>query len=155
MKVFQGARHGKGLKVAVIVARFNSFITEGLKEGALRALRENGVAERDITLVYCPGAFEVPAAARACVVKNRFRAVICLGAVVRGETDHYHYICDAVTRGLGRLSLESPVPVLFGVLTCQSVKLARARAGKNRRNKGYETALAALEMVNLFKALKP
>jgi 6,7-dimethyl-8-ribityllumazine synthase len=147
----KGEINGKGMKIALVVSRFNDFITEGLKEGALKGLKDNNVDDSDISVIYCPGSFEIPVVARACVSGGKFHAVICLGAVIRGETDHYDYVCQGVTNGISRVSLESPVPVLFGVLTCQNVELAMERAGQGKNNKGYETALAALEMINILK----
>ncbi len=155
MKEINGQPDGRGAHVAVVVARFNNFITESLKAGAIRALVENGVIESDIDILYCPGALELPAVARICVQQDKFQAVIALGAVIRGETDHYDYVCRGVTDGLVRLNLKSPIPIIFGVLTCQNIELARARADIGRTNKGYESALAALEMIDLYRQIRP
>ncbi|MFH1759529.1 MAG: 6,7-dimethyl-8-ribityllumazine synthase [bacterium] len=153
-KEIRGSIKGEGLKIAVIVASFNSFITNGLRQGAENGLVENGVSDSDITVIRCPGSFEIPFITQRCISKGLFDAVITLGAVIQGETDHYSYVCDAVTQGITQISLKSPIPVIFGILTCQNVELAQARAGDNRKNKGYECALAALEMADLIRQIE-
>jgi 6,7-dimethyl-8-ribityllumazine synthase len=134
--------------IAIAVSEFNTDVCAGLLAGCWAALLESGISEHDIDVTRIPGAFELPAAAARLSEQPGVQAVITLGAVIRGETDHYHYISEAVTRGLMQVTLRSPVPVLFGVLTCQNVELARARSEPTgRRNKGYEVGMAAVSMI--------
>ena len=140
-----------GLRVAVIVARFNAEITERLLAGALAALDEHGAAKSDVTVLRVPGAWELPQAAARAVALERFDAVVTLGCVVRGETPHFDYVCQEATLGLGAVARASPIPVVFGVLTTNDLAQARARAGAGADNKGYETALAAVEMVAVYR----
>lgn len=149
MRTLEGAFAGQGRRFGVVVSRFNGFVTEGLLKGALDALLRHGVEEGDITVARVPGAFEIPAVARRLADPARCDAVICLGAVIRGGTPHFDHICSAVTRGVSQVALDSPVPVLFGVLTTNTVEEAIERAG-TKANKGAEAALAALEMTSLF-----
>ena len=135
--------------IAIAVSEFNAKIAEGLLEGCRTALLENGYHSDQIIIVRVPGAFELPTTAKRLSQRQGIRAVITLGAVIRGETDHYHYISTAVSTGIMQVTLESPVPVLFGVLTCQDGNLARARSTPgNRQNKGYEVGLAAAQMTS-------
>lgn len=151
--------HGAGLRVAVVVSRFNSAVTSRLEAGALRALAAAGVAPNDAAVVRVPGAFEIPATARRLARSGRFDAVVCLGAVIRGETDHYEYVCRAVTDGLTRLAQDASewgrhgVAVSFGVLTARDVAQAMARAGGPAGDKGADAALAALEVCALWQRL--
>lgn len=140
---------GHGRKVAVVVARFNEEVTRRLLDGARETLRERGVADGDIEVVWVPGAFELPLACKWLAESGRHDAIVALGAVIRGETDHYDYICDRAAAGILEAGLRSGVPVAFGVLTCATPDLATARAGGEAGNKGVEAALAALEMANL------
>lgn len=144
---------GRGRKVAVAVARFNEEVTGRLLEGALAALQERGVAEGDIQVVRVPGAFELPLACKWLADSGRHDAVIALGAVIRGETDHYDYICSEAAAGVLRAGLDAGVPVALGVLTCATPELAMARAGGEAGNKGREAALAALEMAGIRSLL--
>ena len=135
--------------IAIAVSEFNAEVSSGLLAGCRSALLESRIAEQDIEVIWLPGAFELPAAAARLSLRPGVRAVITLGAIIRGETDHYHYISEAVTRGLMQVTIDSPVPVLFGVLTCQNVELARARSVLNGdSNKGYEVGLAAVAMMS-------
>lgn len=138
--------NGRGRAIAVVAARFNSVITESLREACVRTLKSHGASVR---VVPVPGAFELPLVARRLARSKKFDAVIALGCIIRGETPHDRYIAMEVTRGLGQVALETDVPILFGVLTPLNVRQARARAGKGSSNKGEEAALAALEMANL------
>ena len=124
--------------ITIIQSEFNSKITSGLLSGCLKALKDNGYNDKDVTIVKVPGAFEIPAAIKKSIQKSNPKIVIALGCVIKGETDHYHYICDAVSNGVMRLTLESDIPILFGVLTCQNAELAYARSSNNKKNKGYE-----------------
>jgi 6,7-dimethyl-8-ribityllumazine synthase len=149
MPVLEGSTDGAGLRVAVVVARWNSFVTNKLLEGALAALRECGLSEEDITTAWVPGAFEVPTAARWAAESGRFDAIVCLGAVIRGETAHFEYVAGGATDGIGRVSQDTGVPVVFGVLTVDSVQQAMDRAGGKDGHKGEEAARTAVEMATL------
>lgn len=145
---------GIGLKVGIAVARFNEVVTGRLLAGALQACREAGVAETDITVVHVPGAFELPQACAWLATAKKCDAVAALGAVIRGETSHYDYVCTAATDGCLRATLDTNVPIAFGVLTCEDLGQALARAGGDSGNKGNDAVLAALEMAQLSRALK-
>jgi len=142
---------GAGQKIGIVVSRFNDFITQRLRDGAVDCLVRHGVQDQDIEVVKVPGAFEIPMAAKRMVARNKYDAVICLGAVIRGSTPHFEYVSGEASKGIGTLALESPIPILFGVLTTNNLEQAIERAGSKSGNKGWETALAAIEMVNLFK----
>ncbi len=152
-RMLVGAFDGRGLKMAVVVSRFNDFISERLLHGALDCLVRHGVADGEVTVVYVPGALEIPVAARRLALSKRYDAVICVGAVIRGETGHYDQVCAEVARGVAAAALESGKPVTFGVLTTETLHQAIERAGAKGGNKGWDAALAAIEMVSLFKAL--
>ena len=143
-----------GGRFAVIVSRFNEAITSRLREGARRALAEAGAADDRVEVFSAPGAFELPQAARSVAETGRFDAIVCLGCVIRGDTPHFEYICDAAAHGLMDASGETGVPMAFGVLTTDSWEQAEARAGDGRDNKGFEAAAAALEMAALFRSLR-
>lgn len=143
----------KDTKIAIVAARFNEFITAKLLGGALDGLTRHGLSEDNIAVAWTPGAFELPLAAAKMVKSGKYDAVICIGAVIRGNTDHYDYVCAEVSKGIAAVSLAAEVPVLFGVLTCDTIEQAIERAGTKAGNKGYDCALAALEMVNLLKEL--
>ena len=149
----EGRLDGSGIKVAIILSRFNSFVTDRLLSGALDGLVRHGVSENEIDVYRCPGAFEIPAAAKRVIETKKHDAVICLGAVIRGETPHFDYIAGESAKGVGHLSLNSDVPVIYGILTTETVDQAVDRAGGKSGNKGYDAAIAAIEMVNLFKKL--
>lgn len=153
-KVFEGQLDARGLKFALIVSRFNSFVTERLLAGALDALQRTGAAEADIEIVRVPGSWEMPAAAAALARQKRFDAIVCLGAVIRGETPHFDYIAAEAAKGLAQVSLETGVPVAFGVLTTNTLEQAIDRAGAKGGNKGYEAAMTAIEMANLLRSLR-
>ncbi|MGH2627946.1 MAG: 6,7-dimethyl-8-ribityllumazine synthase [Anaerolineales bacterium] len=154
MAELEGSLDGAGLRVCVVVARWNSFVTAKLLEGALSGLRERGVRGEDVTTAWVPGAFEVPTAAKWAAASGRFDAVICLGAVIRGETAHFEYVAGGAAEGIGQVSLSTGVPVIFGVLTVDSVEQAMDRAGGKDGHKGDEAAQAAIEMANLRRLLQ-
>jgi 6,7-dimethyl-8-ribityllumazine synthase len=147
------AREAAGLHVAVLAARFNSEITDRLVEGAERALLEHGASAADIETIRVPGAWELPQAAARAAEAGRFDAIVALGCVIRGDTPHFEYVCAEASRGLGAVARTARVPVAFGVLTTDDAEQARARAGAGPDNKGYEAALAALEMVSVYRVL--
>jgi 6,7-dimethyl-8-ribityllumazine synthase len=153
MRTIEGKLMGQGLKFALVVSRFNSFITERLLDGALDCLRRNGVADADLTVVRVPGAWEIPLTAKKLVGQNAYDAVICLGAVIRGATPHFDYVAAEVSKGVAQVTLDSGVPVLFGVLTTDTLEQAVERAGSKAGNKGFEAAQAAMEMANLMREL--
>lgn len=153
MKTHQGGPDGSGLHVALVVSRFNSVVTERLLQGALGFLRSSGVAEDAIEVARVPGAFEIPLAAQAFADRGRVSAVICLGAVIRGETPHFEYISQAVFHSLAQISTQHRLPVALGVLTTNTLEQALARAGDDAGNKGREAAQTAIEMANLRKLL--
>lgn len=148
-----GSLEGGGLRFAIVVSRFNRSVTGPLLAGALEALAAHGVADGDIIVVHVPGAFEIPFAAQELGRRGRYQALICLGAVVRGETPHFDYICAEVTRGVGRIVDQQRIPVGFGVLTTDTIEQALARAGAGHGNKGYEAAVTAIEMAQLARLL--
>jgi 6,7-dimethyl-8-ribityllumazine synthase len=150
----RGAVDASGLRVAVLVARFNARVTERLLSGALEALVDHGAAPSDVTTLHVPGAWELPQAAARAVDAGRFDAIVTLGCVIRGETPHFDFVCQEASLGLGAVARASEIPVVFGVLTTDDEGQALARAGEGRDNKGYEAALAALEMVPVYRALR-
>jgi len=153
LRQWEGSTRGTGFRFGIILSRFNQSITDPLLNGALRVLEEQGVSPEDIEIVKVPGAFEIPGAAKKLGLLGRFHALICLGAVIQGETPHFHYISAEVSRGIGQLSLELGLPVIFGVLTTDSMEQAIARSG-SEVNKGAEAAMAAIEMAHLYQKLK-
>jgi 6,7-dimethyl-8-ribityllumazine synthase len=152
-KVLEGKIDAKGLKFGLVVSRFNHFINDHLLEGALDALTRNGAEEKDLSIVKVPGAFEIPLAAKRMANSRMYDAVICLGCVIRGATPHFEYISAEVAKGIAKVSLESGVPVSFGVITVDNLEQAIERAGTKAGNKGWDAALSAIEMVNLFKTM--
>jgi 6,7-dimethyl-8-ribityllumazine synthase len=148
-------REAAGLRIAVIAARFNAHITDRLVEGATRALVERGATSSDIETIRVPGAWELPQAAARAVEADRFEAIVALGCVIRGETPHFDYVCTEATLGLGAVARSARIPVAFGVLTTDDEAQARARAGDGPDNKGYEAASAVLEMISVFRRLRP
>jgi 6,7-dimethyl-8-ribityllumazine synthase len=152
-KIIQGDLSGKGLKFGIIAARFNDFITSRLVDGALDGLQRHGVAEADIEIVRVPGAYEIPLAARMLAQSRKFHAIICLGAVIRGATPHFEYVSAEVSKGVASVSLETGLPVIFGVLTTDTIEQAIERAGTKSGNKGWDAALSAIEMANVMKQL--
>jgi 6,7-dimethyl-8-ribityllumazine synthase len=153
VKIIEGNLDAAGKRFGIVVSRFNSLITDSLLKGALDCLKRNGASEENILVIYVPGAFEVPVAARKLVQKEDIDAVICLGAVIRGETPHFEYIASDVAKGLGRLAYESDKPVSFGILTTDSLEQALERAGAKGGNKGWQAALATLEMLSVYQQI--
>lgn len=151
MPTLIGAHDGRGLRIAIVVAQFNSFITEPLLRGAERTLDSLGVPADQRTVAWVPGAFEIPVVARRFAVNGQVDAVICLGCVIRGETSHYDYVCQGVTEGVLKAGLDTGVPVLFGVLTTDTAAQARARSGDGPGNKGADCAVGAVEMASLLR----
>ena len=153
MNVLEGIYEGKGLKIAIVASRFNEFIVNKLVGGAEDCLRRHGVEEDDIALAWVPGAFEIPLVAKKLANSGKYDAVICVGAVIRGSTSHYDYVCAEVSKGIASVSLESGIPVMFGVLTTDTIEQAIERAGTKAGNKGYDCALGALELASLLKKI--
>ncbi|PLS15989.1 6,7-dimethyl-8-ribityllumazine synthase [Bacillus sp. M6-12] len=152
-KVFEGNLVGSGLKVGIVVGRFNELITSKLLGGAMDGLKRHGVSEDDIDVAWVPGAFELPLIAKKLVNTGQYDAVIGLGTVIRGSTTHYDYVCNEAAKGIASVSLETGVPVIFGVLTTENIEQAIERAGTKAGNKGYDAAVSAIEMANLQKAI--
>lgn len=152
MKTFEGNLIGSGLKVAIVVARFNDFITSRLLGGAEDGLKRQGVEESNIDVAWVPGAFELPLVAKKLAESKNYDAVITLGTVIRGATTHYDYVCSETAKGVSHASLSTGVPVIFGVLTTETIEQAIERAGTKAGNKGYEAAVSAIEMANLLRA---
>lgn len=152
-EVFQGSLIGTGLKFGVVVSRFNEFITTRLLEGAKDALLRHGVAEADIDIAWTPGSFEIPLVAKKMATSGRYNAVICLGAIIRGDTPHFEYIAAEVTKGIATTSLETGIPIVYGVITTENLEQAIERAGTKAGNKGAQAAQAAIEMANLMRTL--
>ncbi len=150
MKIYEGSLQASGKKFGIIVARFNAFIAERLLDGALDTLRRSGVEDNDIEVVKVPGAYEIPLLAKKMVEGGRYDAVICLGAVIRGATAHFDYVAGEVAKGIAQVSLEAGIPVIFGVLTTDTIEQAIERAGTKAGNKGSDCAAAAIEMANLL-----
>lgn len=150
-KSLEGKLDAKGLKVGLLVSRFNSFVCERLVEGALDALIRHGASDADISIARVPGAFEIPAAARQMARSGNYDAIVCLGAVIRGATPHFDYVSAEVSKGVATVSMEADIPVTFGVLTTDTLEQAIERAGSKAGNKGFDAAVAAVEMANLYK----
>lgn len=153
MKIYSGDLVAKGAKIAIVASRFNEIITNKLLSGAIDALTRHDVGENDIEIAWVPGAFEIPVVAKKMAESGRYDAVICLGAVIRGATSHYDYVCAEVSKGIAQVSLVTGVPVIFGVLTTDNIEQAVERAGSKAGNKGAECAASAIEMVNLLRSL--
>lgn len=154
VKRLEGKLDATGLKCALVVSRFNNFLTDKLVEGALDCLVRHGAAEKDQTVAHVPGAIEIPATAARLVATGKYDAVVCLGAVVRGATPHFDYVASESAKGIAKLSMESSTPVIFGVITTDTLEQAVERAGTKSGNKGWDAALGAIEMVNLYRAIK-
>jgi 6,7-dimethyl-8-ribityllumazine synthase len=154
MRTIEGVPLGKGFRFAIVVSRFNDFVTDRLEAGALRALTAGGTSSDDITIVRVPGAFEIPAAARHAALSGRFDGIVCLGCVIRGDTPHFEYIASAVAHGIADAAGATGIPMTFGVLTTNSVEEAIERAGEGPSNKGWEAAAAAMEMVVVVAGLR-
>lgn len=153
MHKIEGKLIANGMKFGIVAARFNEFIVSKLIGGAEDALLRHGADGDDITLAWVPGAFEIPTAAKRMAQSGKYDAVICLGTVIRGATSHYDYVCNEVSKGIAHVSLETGVPVMFGVVTTENIEQAVERAGTKAGNKGYDAAVAAIEMVDLIKKL--
>ena len=153
MNVYEGSLVSQGIKVGIVAARFNEFIVSKLVSGALDGLKRHDVKDEDIDVAWVPGAFEIPLIASKMANSGKYDAVICLGAVIRGATSHYDYVCNEVSKGVAQAGLNSGVPVLFGVVTTENIEQAIERAGTKAGNKGYDCALGAVEMVNLIKGM--
>ena len=152
-RIIQGKLDARGSRFAVIISRFNSLISDRLLSGALDALERHGAAPDDITIVWVPGSFEIPSITKKVALSQKYDAVICLGALLRGETPHFEYLSSAVTKELGEIGLEAGIPVINGVLTCNTMEQAVDRAGLKTGNKGFDASVAAIEMIQLMKQL--
>lgn len=153
MNVLEGKLVAEGMKIGIVCARFNEFITSKLLGGAMDALVRHGVADSDVDVAWVPGAFEIPVAAQRMAQSKKYDAIICLGAVIKGATSHYDYVCAEVSKGVASVSLQFGLPVMFGVLTTDNIEQAIERAGTKAGNKGYDCALSAIEMANLFRQI--
>ena len=153
MNTLEGKLVATDMKVGIVAGRFNEFITSKLVGGAMDGLLRHDVKDEDVDIAWVPGAFEIPLVASKMAKSGKYDAVICLGAVIRGDTTHYDYVCNEVSKGIATVSLESGIPVMFGVLTTENIEQASARAGSKGGNKGYECALGAVEMVNLLRTI--
>ena len=149
-RTLEGDLNGQGLAIAIVVARFNGIVTGYLLDGAREALRRHGVADDDVDVAWVPGSFEIPLVAKRLGDTGRYAAVICIGAVIRGETDHYDHVAGSVTSGIARVGLDTGVPTIFGVLTTDTVEQALNRSGLKAGNNGYDAAVAAIEMATLL-----
>jgi len=154
MNIFEGKLVSKEIRVGIVAARFNEFITSKLLSGALDGLKRHDVSEDEIDVAWVPGAFEIPLIASKMAKSGKYDAVICLGAVIRGSTSHYDYVCNEVSKGIAQTALASGVPVMFGVLTTENIEQAIERAGTKAGNKGFDCAEGAIEMVNLLQQIK-
>ena len=152
-KVFQGMLLGEGLKFGVVVSRFNEFVTRKLLDGAQDALLRHGVSEGDIDIAWVPGSFEIPLVVKKLAQTNKYDGIICLGAVIRGETPHYEYIAAEVTKGIAKIGLDTGLPITYGVITADSLEQAIERAGTKAGNKGFDAAVDAIEMANLLRSV--
>ena len=153
MKKIEGNVVADGIKIGIVAARFNEFIVSKLVGGAEDGLVRHGVNTDDVILVWVPGSFEIPVVAKKMALSGKYDAVICLGAVIRGQTSHYDYVCAEVSKGIAQTSMEAGIPVMFGILTTDTIEQAIERAGTKAGNKGYDCALGAIEMVNLMRQL--
>ncbi|MDR1701026.1 MAG: 6,7-dimethyl-8-ribityllumazine synthase [Lachnoclostridium sp.] len=151
MKIFEGKFISKEIRIGIVAARFNEFITNKLLSGAMDGLKRHNINEDDIDVAWVPGAFEIPLIASKMAKSGRYDAVICLGAVIRGSTTHYDYVCSEVSKGIAHISLDTGIPVMFGILTTENIEQAIERAGTKSGNKGFDCALGAIEMVNLIR----
>ncbi len=152
-KTIEGKLDAKGSRFAIVVSRFNSFISDRLLNGTMDALTRNGAAQEDVTVVWVPGSFEIPLAAKRLAQSQKFDAVICLGALIRGDTPHFDHLASAVTKELAAVGLETSMPVVYGILTCNTMEQAVERAGLKSGNRGFDAALTAIEMIQVMKQL--
>lgn len=153
VKKIEGKLDAKGLKISLVVSRFNEFISNKLVEGALDCLRRHGIKEEDLRIVWVPGSFEIPLVAKTLALKKEDDAIIALGAVIRGGTDHYTYVASEMAKGIANASLDTGIPIIFGVLTTDSIEQAIERAGTKMGNKGFEAALSAIELAHVMKSI--
>ncbi len=154
MKTYEGKLVSRDLKIGIITARFNEFITSKLLGGAVDALVRHEVKEENIEIAWVPGAFEIPLIASKMAKSKKYDAIICLGAVIRGSTTHYDYVCNEVSKGIAHVSINSDIPVMFGVLTTENIEQAIERAGTKAGNKGFDCAVGAIEMINLIREIE-
>lgn len=154
MKKFEGNVIGGKIRIGIVAARFNEFIVSKLVSGAIDGLSRHGVEDENIDVAWVPGAFEIPLIAKKMAKSGKYDAVICLGAVIRGATTHYDYVCSEVSKGIANVGLESEIPVMFGVITTENIEQAIERAGSKAGNKGYDCAIGAIEMINLIKNIE-
>lgn len=154
MKVYEGNLIPKDIRVGIIVARFNEFITNKLLGGAIDGLKRHSISEDNIDVAWVPGAFEIPLIASKMAKSGKYDAVICLGAIIRGSTSHYDLVCNECAKGIAQVSMNSDIPVMFGVITTENIEQAIERAGSKAGNKGYECALGAIEMINLIHEIE-
>lgn len=154
MRTFEGKLVGKGLKFAIVVSRFNEVVTKELLEGALDCLRRHDVQSEDIEVFWTPGSFEIPVTAKKLAELGQYDAIICLGCLIRGDTPHFDFLSAEVTKGVAQVSLEHSLPVIFGILTADTLEQAIERSGAKQGNKGFQAALSAIEMANLFKEME-
>lgn len=153
MNIYEGNFNGKQMKIGIVAARFNEFITSKLLSGAIDCLERHDISTEDIDVAWVPGAFEIPLVASKMAQLKKYDAILCLGAVIRGSTTHYDYVCNEVSKGIAHVSLTDNIPVLFGVLTTETIEQAIERAGTKAGNKGFECAQGAIEMVNLLRSI--
>lgn len=153
MKIYEGKLIGEGLRFGIVLGRFNEFIVGKLLTGALDALKRHGVSDENIEMTWVPGAFEIPLLAKKMAKTNKYDAIICLGTVIRGATPHFDYVANEVSKGIANVSLQTEVPISFGVLTTETIEQAIERAGTKSGNKGYDAAVTAIEMANLLKEI--
>lgn len=151
---YEGNLKAEGKKFGIVISRFNDFLTSNLLEGALDALRRHGAEDKKISIAWVPGAFEIPYAAKKLISTNSFDAIICLGAVIRGATPHFDLIANELSKGIANLSMETGIPVIFGIITADTLEQALERAGTKAGNRGFEAAVNAIEMANLFSTIK-
>ncbi len=154
VRTYEGKLIGEGLRFGIVLSRFNDFIGRKLFDGAMDALLRHGVSEKDVDLALVPGAFEIPLTAKKMAQTNKYAAVICLGAVIRGQTPHFDYVAAEVSKGIASVGLDTGVPILFGVITADNLEQAIERAGTKAGNKGYDSAVGAIEMANLMRAVE-
>lgn len=154
MRTLEGKVVAEGIRIGIVVARFNEFITSKLLGGAVDGLVRHGMNEEDIDVAWVPGAFEIPLIAKKMAKSGKYDAVIALGAVIRGSTSHYDYVCNEVSKGIASVSLQTGIPVMFGIVTTENIEQAIERAGTKAGNKGYDCALGAIEMINLIKTME-
>jgi len=155
LATFEGRTSGQGLSIAIVVSRFNELVTRALLSGAQDGLASHGVESEDVDVAWVPGSFEIPLTARKLAESGRYQAIVCVGAVLRGETPHFDQVANQASSGIARVALDTGVPVIFGIITADTLEQALERAGGKMGNKGYDAAVAAIEMANLMRGLRP